>query len=67
LLKVTGTFSLAQFWPVGEPDADTSKVIVKLTVGGNFHEYLDNNSSYHCFLTEDFLSQGVTAAPPHNS
>jgi endonuclease YncB( thermonuclease family) len=31
LLKVAGTISLSQFWPMGTSDADTSKIIVDTT------------------------------------
>jgi hypothetical protein len=32
LLKVAGSIDLNQFWPQGESDADTTKILV--TVGG---------------------------------
>jgi endonuclease YncB( thermonuclease family) len=33
LLRVTGTIDLAQFWPVGDSDADTTKVLVGINAG----------------------------------
>ncbi len=33
LLRVTGTIDLAQFWPKGSADADTTKVLVKVGAG----------------------------------
>jgi hypothetical protein len=37
LLKLSGTLDAAQFWPTGESDADTTKVIV--TVHGNSFQF----------------------------
>jgi hypothetical protein len=36
-LEVRGTIALSQFWPAGDSDADTAKVIVK--VGGNAFKF----------------------------
>ena len=46
LLELHGTIDIAQFWPTGDSDADTTKVIVD--VGGNaFRFRKDSNSAPH--------------------
>jgi endonuclease YncB( thermonuclease family) len=40
LLKVAGSIDLAQFWPQGESDADTTKILV--SVGGNAFQFRPN-------------------------
>ena len=40
LLKVAGSIDLNQFWPQGESDADTTKILV--SVGGNAFQYRPN-------------------------
>jgi hypothetical protein len=33
LLRVTGSIDLSQFWPAGDSDADTTKVVVSVDAG----------------------------------
>ena len=40
LLKVAGSIDLNQFWPQGESDADTTKILVR--VGGNAFQFRPN-------------------------
>src|SRR5262249_8124173 len=36
-LRVTGTIDVGQFWPGGESDADTTKVLVSVSDGFEYH------------------------------
>ena len=44
LLKLRGTLDVAQFWPTGQSDADTTKVIV--TVHGNSFQFSDDGVTH---------------------
>lgn len=44
VLRIRGTIDLAQFWPAGTSDADTSKV--KVTVGRNAFSFASNGTTF---------------------
>lgn len=46
LLRVTGTMDLQQFWPAGESDADTAKVLVNVSAGA-FSFQASPGASFH--------------------
>lgn len=66
LLEVQGSIDLAQFWPSGRSDADTTKILV--TVGSNAIQFRKNSSSpfQPTRVFEGAVVKGRTKKPPIN-
>ncbi len=64
LLELHGTIDIAQFWPSGDSDADTTKVIVD--VGGNAFQFRkDSESQPHpTHVFDNAKVKGRTTNPP---
>ena len=63
ILRIKGLIELDQFWPVGESDADTTKI--KLLVGDNSFEYKETGTDSFKVTTafKDAVSKGQGTTP----
>ncbi len=65
LLKVKGTIDLSQFWPNGESDADTTKVIVQTDQKAFTFRAHPGIPSKVTHVFENATVMGKVKKPPH--